>query len=526
MKKEDQDALAAAGAKWNAATSQAEKDAAHAEAEAIRAKYNYSGGTDGSQYIPISNTGTKSASGNNQYSGVTADTPMLLSSGGGYTPIDNSGNNYASMAGMSDLHQAALEAAGKSYNDAVARGDYAAAEDAHKQAEQIRALYGYSGGTDGSQYLPTQQFNYAPAPTYSDPYSKRIDKMLNDILNREDFSYDASTDPLYAQYKEQYTREGQRAMKDTMGQVSARTGGLASSYAASAAAQQNNYYMQQLSDKIPELYQMAYQMYLDDIDLQVQDLGLLKDASSTAYNRYRDTMADWRDDRDFAYGMYRDDIADDRYKDEWQHQLAQDALAQENWMKEFLEKQTQWDESLQLDRDKFDESKTQWDESLALDRDKFGYQKEQDALTQKNWEKEFGLDYNKFLDSQDQWKSSLQLDRDKLAEEKRQFDADNLIDDEDDDDDNGGKGGKGGNDDTEYYTDENGIKHPKTIQGKPIDEYSDAAGNYQECAKMAADIYAKDGRNAAIAFLEEARESGALNVTDYAQLKKKYRDMK
>ena len=149
-------------------------------------------------------------------------------------------------------------------------------------------------------------------------------------------------------------------MPDTLGQVAARTGGMASSYAVSAAQQQNNYYMQQLSDKIPELYQLAYQMYLDDIDLQVQDLGLLQGASDTAYNRYRDTMADWRDDRDFAYGMYRDDIGDSqwqssfdrdvfesdrdynygvgrdaiedsRYTEKWEYQLAQDALAQQNW---------------------------------------------------------------------------------------------------------------------------------------------------------------------------------------------------
>ena len=53
--------------------------------------------------------------------------------------------------------------------------------------------------------------------------------------------------------KDTYTREGQRAMQDTIGQVSARTGGIASSYATSAGNQAYNYMMQQLGDKIPQL---------------------------------------------------------------------------------------------------------------------------------------------------------------------------------------------------------------------------------------------------------------------------------
>ena len=51
MSASDKAALAAAGKAYNSATSQAEKDKAHAAAEAIRNKYNYSGGADGSQNI-------------------------------------------------------------------------------------------------------------------------------------------------------------------------------------------------------------------------------------------------------------------------------------------------------------------------------------------------------------------------------------------------------------------------------------------------------------------------------------------
>ena len=53
MSAADKAALQAAGNAYNSAKTQAEKDAAHAQAESIRAKYGYSGGSDGSQFIQI-----------------------------------------------------------------------------------------------------------------------------------------------------------------------------------------------------------------------------------------------------------------------------------------------------------------------------------------------------------------------------------------------------------------------------------------------------------------------------------------
>lgn len=364
MKKEDQDALAAAGAKWNAATTQAEKDAAHAEAESIRAKYNYSGGSDGSQYIPTS---------------TSKPSQDIKPAGGQYVAVDPTGvDNYHAKntanngMGMSASDLALLESYGQAYNNATNDAERQAA---HAAAEALRAQYGYSGGGDGSEYIagtkPVVQaptfgdFSYSDAPTHTDPYAERIDAMLNQILNRDKFSYNALEDDLFLQYKDQYTREGERAMKDTLGQVAARTGGLASSYAVSAAQQQNNYYMQQLSDKIPELYQLAYQMYLDDIDLQVQDLGLLQGASDTAYNRYRDTMSDWRDDRDFAYGMFRDDIGDQKWSTELNYGAIRDVIGDSQWQMNYDRGVFESDRNYDYTKEQ-DTNNTAYDRALEL----------------------------------------------------------------------------------------------------------------------------------------------------------------
>lgn len=277
----------------------------------------------------------------------------------GWRPYDTSGNDYAGMAGMSDLHRAALEAAGRDYNNATTQEQRDAA---HAQAEAIRALYGYSGGKDGSQYIPSQtpqfdQWTYAQAPTYEDPYAGQMDELLGQILNRDKFRYNAQDDPLYQQYLEQYLREGERSMQDTLGAVSARTGGLASSWAQTAAQEANDYYASQAADKIPELYQLAYDIYLKDLDGKVQDLGLLQNMSNSQYDRYRDTMSDWQNDRAFAYNKYRDQVGDSQWNQNFNYQAGRDQVNDARY-------DTEW--NYQVDRDKLSDAR--YDSETAYDR--------------------------------------------------------------------------------------------------------------------------------------------------------------
>lgn len=336
MTKKDQDALAAAGKAWTEANARGDKagmEAAHKQAESIRGSYGYSGGSDGSQYIKGNSADSKkfSSSGGNK-------------TGGQYVGVGAGDQYNRNQVGMTAADQAELSKWGAAYNSAATQEekDYA-----HKMAEEIRAKYQYSGGDDGSEYLPFMNqygtFPYPQPPKYTDQYSSRIDEMLDKLLNRDKFSYDYTKDPLWQQYQSQYLREGERAMQDTLGQVSARTGGLSSSWAQTAGQQAQNYYASQAADKIPELYQLAYNMYLKDIDTQIQDLGLLNDMSDRQYNRYRDTMSDWMNDRNFAYSAYRDDIGDDRYKNEWNYNVNRDQISDNRY-----ENETAYNRALQL----------------------------------------------------------------------------------------------------------------------------------------------------------------------------------
>lgn len=168
--------------------------------------------------------------------------------------------------------------------------------------------------------------NYAqnnPQPTYESKYDPEIDRLLNEILNRDDFSYNAENDPLYQQFSAMYQREGDRAMRETLAEAAAGAGGM-NTYAITAAQMAANNYAAQLGDKIPELYQLAYDMYLADKESKVQDLGLLQNADATQYNRYRDTMSDYKNDRNFAYGAYQDDVAQGNWQKTFDFNVMQD----------------------------------------------------------------------------------------------------------------------------------------------------------------------------------------------------------
>lgn len=211
-----------------------------------------------------------------------------------------------------------------------------------REAANARVASVHTGENQKSRYsvpsiegINTEKFSYGNAPSYTSKYQNQIDDLMSSILNREQFSYDPESDPTYQQYKESYTRNGQRAMQDTIGQVSARTGGLASSYASAAGQQTYDGYMSALADKIPELRQLAYSMYQDDLNNQRANLDMLMALENADYGRYQDVLGQYNNDRNFNYGVFSDDrnfnygiYTDDR---NYNYQLGRDEIADKRY---------------------------------------------------------------------------------------------------------------------------------------------------------------------------------------------------
>ena len=139
---------------------------------------------------------------------------------------------------------------------------------------------------------------------YQSVWQAAQQKAANDVMNRKKFQYNMSSDPLYQQYKQQYQRQGKLAMQDTMGQAAAMNGGYGSSYAQMAGQQAYNSQLQQMNDKVPELYQLALSKYQMDGQAAMDRFNLASSLESQDYSRYQDQLSKWMAERDYATGRY------------------------------------------------------------------------------------------------------------------------------------------------------------------------------------------------------------------------------
>jgi murein DD-endopeptidase MepM/ murein hydrolase activator NlpD len=164
-----------------------------------------------------------------------------------------------------------------------------------------------------------QQHTAQKPGEYQSNWQTQLDDTLNQILNREKFTYDLNGDALYQQYKDQYTTQGKQAMMDTMGQAATMTGGYGNSYAQTVGQQTYQGYLQQLNDRVPELYQLALNQY----NQEGQDLynlyGLYADRDSQDYGRHRDKVSDYY--TDLQYLTDRADTLSENEYNQWMDKL-------------------------------------------------------------------------------------------------------------------------------------------------------------------------------------------------------------
>ena len=220
---------------------------------------------------------------------------------------------------------------------------------ANEAANQLRSSYGgYTGGKYGADYIsdgkiPNQidsvldqinnfgSFSFdQDAPVYNNQYAEQQQALLDAIINRPDFSWSKEEDPQWSSYKKSYLREGDRATENALGQAAAASGGRPSTAAVTAATQAGDYYATQLNDIIPTLYQQAYNQYLNEYNMSLQDLNAVNNQEQLDYAKYLDQLGQYNTDRNFAFNQYLSDF------DILQNQLAslqgQDSVDYSRWM--------------------------------------------------------------------------------------------------------------------------------------------------------------------------------------------------
>jgi hypothetical protein len=110
-------------------------------------------------------------------------------------------------------------------------------------------------------------------------------KLLQDQANTP-FTYDVKTDPLYGPMKEQYQQMGQRAFSDTLGKLSALTGGRPSTAGVGTAAGAQNQYLQDFSSTVlPSLTEQAYNRSQDQFSNQLGVLGAMTGMEDSTFDK-------------------------------------------------------------------------------------------------------------------------------------------------------------------------------------------------------------------------------------------------
>lgn len=145
------------------------------------------------------------------------------------------------------------------------------------------------GGSNGGSY---QMESYIPSidigerPSFNSQYMEKLNELAKQLtgMNFGDWTQGEQ----YRSLADRYSDSGRMGMQNVLGQIAARTGGLASSYASTAAQQQYNSYMSQLE-------QVARQMYDQDRSDILSDATLYRNLVNDEYGRYRDELADYNE---------------------------------------------------------------------------------------------------------------------------------------------------------------------------------------------------------------------------------------
>lgn len=165
--------------------------------------------------------------------------------------------------------------------------------------------YGNSGGNSGGGYTRVEMpVDVGALPTFNSSYLDQLNALARQLtsMNYEDWTKGSQ----YQSLADRYGNNGRMSMQDVLGQVAARTGGLASSYATTAAQQQYNQYMAQLEE-------VARQMYSQERGDIMDTANLYRNLANDEYGRYRDSLADYNDRLAAAQRAARSAYSGSRY---------------------------------------------------------------------------------------------------------------------------------------------------------------------------------------------------------------------
>ena len=153
---------------------------------------------------------------------------------------------------------------------------------------------------------------------YTSQYDGQLQSILAEIQGQKPFQYSFSGDALFNSLKDIWTEQARQASMGAQAQAAALTGGYGNSAAQMAGSQAYQQNILPLYDKATELARLAYDVHQGEQADKYNQLSALLNLDQKDYGRHRDTVTDFKDERDYLTGRYdtEEERAYDRYKDD------------------------------------------------------------------------------------------------------------------------------------------------------------------------------------------------------------------
>lgn len=244
-------------------------------------------------------------------------------------------------------------------------------------------------------------------------YTDQIKDMLDQIQNRDKFSYDLSNDTLFQQSLASAMASGKTAMQDTMGQAAALTGGYGSTYATTAANQQYNAFIEDAYNNLPEYYEMALQAYQMEGNEMYNQLSALTTADASEYERMYNT---WSSNFQNAQQMYQNEYT------AWQDKVGNAINSAQMQLSEFGTLYDQAYKTYTANQGYADSLYAKEFNKWSAEED-LAYNYANLEQNQKQYDSDLAYKYASLAQNQSQYESDLALKYAQLAQDQAQFNA-------------------------------------------------------------------------------------------------------
>lgn len=234
----------------------------------------------------------------------------------------------------------------------------------HRLAEEVRRKNGYSGGTDGIEFIPVDTFKKIPVPeiqdynspwqddishyleamkkgaNYDSPYSTQIhnliesldegkeyvpkyqayiDRGLQDMLNYHQYDYNPDNDPAYQRFLENVKGSAEEAYQDNLASFADLTGGYVSSWAEESANQAREAMNEMASEAVEKFDDLAYSKHVFETGDMFKRLGVATNLENQSIDQFRASQSNklnllhaiMKQD-EIKYNRVRDKINDDK----------------------------------------------------------------------------------------------------------------------------------------------------------------------------------------------------------------------